>query len=683
MGKKSITALAVISILFSLNIFAQNSESLVSGHDMTLNYDTILKEYIYAYNEGNETALVDEKIQNFINSLPENQKESFNTHVLNLIGTTLEQNHFGASLSLINLYQAHSPKNNKMMPMLYYIKGNIYTSLRDTTGIKEAIKALSEYKEGEEYLEALSNNLNSIRSYRPNLKDLAGYWVSSVISSSNGSFVENHSAGPFVLDYGLNGINPIVILHNCVLDDSIQFTITKNSAIASENTTASLLYFSNPSRKDWSSQMVIPFSQDSIYIAWCNENLLNKSTFVASLMRTGVSMAAEHISGKLNKSQNLSSVSSALGDLGTMAAEVGINSLITHLFTTKKRLLFTDARLKILNSHVMEGQFHYKRQYIDGDGNSGHNKEDTINIRLYKWEDPKIVFEDGDGFNIKPILHEGTDENVFKKDKSTNFAKYRKESIEYCQDYNFEQIRQIMYQDYCSLKEKGINVDSIFPKNINKPSMGIECFPITSEFAKRNKLKYNEGLFVIKDKEQVICDVNFLGSYYFDVRKVDAPGCLYGIKKNDIIVAINGHKVRTAEDAFAILENLHPTEIVEVKVNRNDKELSFCFPLSFYYKIQPQISNYLGTDYMLINAIIQEKEYYGAKVLKIKKDSPAKQAQLQKGDIIISINGHTFKNHREMINLLNQNINEPLTISFFRKKQKQEVTITPVTLYTL
>jgi|GEM_PF-3206052 len=632
-------------------------------------HNAILDKFLNAYNGNGNTLTADSEIVNYINSLSDRQRKSFKASVLERIAPTLENNQYAASLALINLYQSNASKNNKMMPMLYYIKGNIYTTLRDTIGLKESINSLSQYRETEDYLNSLSQNLNSIRSYKPDLRDLEGYWVSVDLDNleNNGSTKSN---------------NPIIILHNFVIDDSIQCKMMKKSGIAEEISFGSLIEGRSLSRKDWSSQIVTPYAHDSIYIAWCNEKLSNKSAFVASLLRETVSTTASSIVGELNQRHKYSSRTNILGSLGTTIAEIGLNALINNFFTPTKRLFFMDARLKMLNSYVMEGKLVFTNQKIKGD-NTGNCAVKELNIRLYKWVDKDIALRDCDAINLNPILHEEIDEKSFKKDKSTNFAKYKlyrnNDMDRRPPVYNFEQIRQIIYQDFCFLTKKGINVKDIFPQNdINVPAMGIECFDVNLALMK--KIKRDEGVIVVNGIQE---GLKGRKERWIQDRQIFAPAGLYGIKRNDIIIAINGNEVKNAEDVLGSLMQLHPSDTIVVKVLRGNKEKEFSFPLSYYYSDKAQRMNFYGFGYEMTYNNVQGKECVCARIKGVEKDTPAQQAKLKKGDAILSINYQTFNNEDEMLSLLNEQINEPLKLRVLRDKNEMEISIIPITLYTL
>ena len=687
-------------------------------------HNAILDKFLNAYNGNGNTLTADSEIENYINSLSDRQRKSFKASVLERIAPTLENNQYAASLALINLYQSNASKNNKMMPMLYYIKGNIYTTLRDTIGLRQSIDALSQYKEGEDYIEILNKNLTGIRKYKPDLKDLEGYWVSSNFRPF-GNYDYSPSTPITKSNLGWGDISskdcplPLLMIHNGFNNDSITSVKMGSSEI-----------FKND---EFISQILLPYSSDSIYIAWCNEDLSKNDPFVATLLRTGVSTIASNIVGKLNQKNKHSSTTNILGTLGTTAAEIGINLLVDIFMTPKKTIKFIEANLKFINSHIMKGKLLYREMTIKGDGDVTNNDSKKIDICLYKWEDSTIVFSNRE----KPIMQECVDEKAFKKNKLTDFAKYIKTTSGHEPlIYNHNIIRQIIYQDYCNLRKQGISIDGLFPENINKPSMGIECVSLTPEIVKNRKIKISEGIIVIG------CDIKKNKCLAWYSSKI-SPAGLYGIKNNDIIIAINGKKVGNAEDAINVLAGLHPLDTVTVDFLRNNKESSICFPLTYYYSDKKSESNYYGFEY---DVTYIKKPVGGtktvAKVSNIVKNSPAAEAKIQKGDMIVEIDGlsldqlfdvtkcenylpptltdddlqHELKaendllpaltyddlqqelktvNHNNYIewqdqkNIIIQNIfdnhefSKPLNIKILRNEKELEVSLTPFKLYVL
>ena len=521
-----------------------------------------IDEFLKAYNTGNNQA-ANNDIKNYINSLSEGQKKSFNASVLDHISPTLGNNQFAAALALIDLYQTHSSKSNKMMPMLYYIKGNIYATLRDSIGLRESIDALSHYQEGEEYNTILNENLKSITEYVPDIKALEGTWIGT------GQDTYFYGGMPnFLFDNTFEG--------NALFSKMRNYTyITCLSGLVRP--------------EEYTSQILVPYSNDSIFIAWCSEEISNKNEYVTALLRETTSNVASHLAGELNKSN---SVASTLGSIGLAGAEVGINLLLSNLFMPSKKMYLVEARLKVLNSHMMRGNFKLKISKKKADGKS-KAEEYNWDEYFFKWEPESDVAISA--FMGKVLLPQGIDEDSFKNDKTTTYAQC-KHGI----DYNEEQIRQLFLYDYWKLKAKGVRgLEGVYKENGEKPFLGVEYEELNQE----NSSKYNiKGGIKIKKI--------FKGS----------PAHIYGLKNGDII--------DIDRDRFY---QFHSGQNVQIRFFRGKKEHSTNLKLSFPFI--PQYEKWWGFSYTnpdFTNYIV---------VAEIEKGSPADKAGLKKNDIIETIDG--------------------------------------------
>ena len=581
-----------------------------SNYTSSAEHNTKIDEFLNTYINNGNTQIADNAIKNYINHLSDGQKKSFNANILDRIGPMLEQNHYAASLALINLYQAHSSKSNKMMPMLYYIKGNIYTSLRDTTGIKEAIKALSEYKEGEEFITMLSDGLNSIRSYKPDLNDLEGSWITDLVSKQKPEM-------------------PLIFFDNTVHGGSIESVIRKNSPI--NKIIAQHMSLLGKSSELPSSQLIIPYASDSIYIAWCNEKITGQNAFVTSLLRESVSITASHIEGILNQRNSHSSTASVLGSLGTTAAEIGLNALIDGLFTPTKKIYFIEAKLRIYNRYMMKGKVKLILNRVSADGSSSSNDYEWNSI-IYKWQpDSKIAFC-GSGINL-PL---GLDKKAFEDDETTSYS-----LCSHGADYNNEMTRQIALYNYWKMYNIGTeNLDTLFKSNLKKPFLGVRYEVLSQEDCK--KYGISNGIKILETFKS-------------------SPAHIYGLKKGDIIDIDTGS-----------FKEYRSGQNIKLRYFRGKKEHSLNLKLSFLFI--PQYERWWGFEYTLpidANYIVVSKVY---------EDSPAEKAGLKTGDCVEKINGTQVVDAGDVVTsdgykhvLDKYNYGETINIQIKRGNKRKEV----------
>ncbi len=95
------------------------------------------------------------------------------------------------------------------------------------------------------------------------------------------------------------------------------------------------------------------------------------------------------------------------------------------------------------------------------------------------------------------------------------------------------------------------------------------------------------------------------------------------------------------------------------------------FLISFGFMIGlPQSVGELGPNAKISNQKVQ--------VLEVLDDSPAKQAGIEVGDIILAINGEEITTNEQIQKIVRENVNKNLTYSIKRADKKQEKQITPV-----
>lgn len=133
------------------------------------------------------------------------------------------------------------------------------------------------------------------------------------------------------------------------------------------------------------------------------------------------------------------------------------------------------------------------------------------------------------------------------------------------------------------------------------------------------------------------------------------------LKEGDEILAVNGEKVKTLEEVQMLLINQNKKEI-KLSVNREGKivELNY-IPDIEKMAVDPDFMHY-GNSSPALNFV--------------KEDSPAAKAGLQKGDEIISLNGHPILNELALKHAI-QNSSLPLIFKIKRNNQEISKEVTP------
>jgi len=104
-------------------------------------------------------------------------------------------------------------------------------------------------------------------------------------------------------------------------------------------------------------------------------------------------------------------------------------------------------------------------------------------------------------------------------------------------------------------------IDSYLKKGrIVRPRLGIRYTDITKEFAALNKMKITRGALITRgDRGELAVTPG-------------GPADKAGLRENDIILAINGEEITPAKSLVTILQHYHPSDKIELTVNRAGKE---------------------------------------------------------------------------------------------------------------
>lgn len=192
-----------------------------------------------------------------------------------------------------------------------------------------------------------------------------------------------------------------------------------------------------------------------------------------------------------------------------------------------------------------------------------------------------------------------------------------------------------------------------------------------------------------------------------------SPAEKAGIRKNDILLAVNGETVRTGRDAALMLRALKPKQKAKIDIlrgktkrsvlavigeNDNINRFQFQFTTNDRPRFIPEISgdlphvqNYtfsftgarsLGVDVMLITPQLAEKfdvdAGCGLMVSNVHKDSAAAKAGLEPADIIFKAGGKKLKKLADLRFALAQlEDNQPIVLLLSRKGKTRKLKMVP------
>jgi len=133
------------------------------------------------------------------------------------------------------------------------------------------------------------------------------------------------------------------------------------------------------------------------------------------------------------------------------------------------------------------------------------------------------------------------------------------------------------------------------------------------------------------------------GALVLNVAK-DTPALKYGIKRGDLIFAINGKKVKDRIDLQNQIASFKPNQKIKLSIERNKKNITIAIVLGNREGLSTSLGNKVFKGLELENITAKNSKTYrlasgsvGVLITKIKPKSKAKKVGFQPGDVIIQI----------------------------------------------
>ncbi len=175
------------------------------------------------------------------------------------------------------------------------------------------------------------------------------------------------------------------------------------------------------------------------------------------------------------------------------------------------------------------------------------------------------------------------------------------------------------------------------------------------------------------------------------VKKVQegTPADKAGIKIYDVVLKVNEHEIQTAQDLVNTVSSYTPGTSVILEIWRDENKITLPVilgerNLQIVQKPQEKIS-FMGMTFNELDTSIREKwglssDSKGVIIENIETGSPAEEAGLLPGDIIIEVQRKTISNIEELLSILTDlsNTSKPIMIRYKRGKQDPDITIIDV-----
>ena len=520
-------------------------------------------------NDYNSTAKSDGKqpditpVRNYYNGLNNTGKQQMLAQLAEKTTQLLEGNNKNDALALIHLYSALAPSNDEKLPTMLYIQGTIYAENLDSIKVKETIRQMEmcpQSQQKTELLPKLKENLENVRNYEPLYTKLGGEWVAIDMQWTD-PYTFKQKRG--LSNFGESSISSSLLsslVGDAILDVLLQvkhdhqadtMTIHINEKCKLSEQLSEKMAKWTIKEQAYASQIVMPYSQDSIYILWCSEMVDKKSLLLSGLLRETLSTTAAAVNSELAQTNKYSWGWGLFGSFGTMLAEIGLNAVIDELFTPQKKLFALEAYLKIENKYLMTGMLTWKFTKIKPDGSVTKHDELCTPIKLVRWfPESKIAFPRN--------IHPSVNEKAYKKDKSTaHYYVHHNKSWSFKQALNIytvferEQFKYLQLYNDSILTSEGYKGTRNVPQEV-VPYIGFDYEQITEKIQKKYKLENQNKIYVT--------NVEF-----------GSPACFAGLKKNDIIMTVDNTEISNCEEMRMLLIEKSVGDWIMMKVLRGKK----------------------------------------------------------------------------------------------------------------
>lgn len=207
----------------------------------------------------------------------------------------------------------------------------------------------------------------------------------------------------------------------------------------------------------------------------------------------------------------------------------------------------------------------------------------------------------------------------------------------------------------------------------------------------------------------------------------DAPAGKCGVREHDVILQMNGQAIQTQDQVRKILHDSAPGRTMELVISREGQQVILKSQMSSREEVEraaweqhlnapdpeptltqaaervttgelaaaattpPSSKSFIGggalnplyTGALLENMSTQLAGYFGVSkgqgvlVREVIANSPADQAGMHAGDVIVRANGRSVTSTSEWTKALKSNQGKPLSVTVVREKKEQTLTLTP------
>ncbi len=525
--------------------------------------DVLSNEFIQKAESSEALGLLT-RIKSYYLSLSAEDKDNALSILMDKAKILLKEEQKDETLAIIFLYQNLADANNAKLPTLIYIKGIINADKNDSIQLKRTIEELDNQifnnnQNTQQYLKELKHRLDELRSFIPLYQKLEGYWVGDNLlwdkkDDGNTSIVGAGKSTLFMTM--MDNFQPDLSMRliNDLTADTMSVCLLEQTNLA--NQLAAKMSGGFVNLRAFSSQIVIPFGVDSLYILWSSERINKNSPELSGFMRESVSATSALVNAELAQRNKYSWSTSFVGGLTTSFVEYGINSLIDELFQPSKKMFALEARLRIVNDYMLTGKLTFKYSKIKADGN-GKYEEQHSNVELFRWMPESNTFFLG---LPAPASNENANQNQ-QKEKYASLGSNPFKLINYYKAFNSAQFKWIQIHNDSLLQSQQFKGTYSIPKNV-VPYIGLTYENLSEKQRKSNKLDGKEGVCVVGVEE-------------------GSPAEVAMFSENDVILSVNGHVIKDEDDFSQFLADRKVGDVLEFSCVRKKKRVKMLLKVTW------------------------------------------------------------------------------------------------------
>ena len=302
---------------------------------------------------------------------------------------------------------------------------------------------------------------------------------------------------------------------------------------------------------------------NTAYMAWSREQLRTidadmKNTLISGARRFGT------ITG-----EELFNTSSFFGDIGNHMLTESMGALVGSLMTPTKTVRILECYIEMINDYELIAHMTTEELDFRGDEQptSTRKEEDVL---FTKWNPEEKGLKENPFFvhnKLKSIIVPYPYQRLYKYENSENFLEYKNRIKAIGKEkgiriFNHMQIMKTFYANEQIIRQRGMPVLEEYHSERNTAVLGCQVEYLDTIAKRENKQFNNEGVYVW-----------YVGECY--------PAFLFGLKKGDIISAVDGFEINTPDDLRNYVQALEPFTTIHLSVVRNKKKIEIPVELSY------------------------------------------------------------------------------------------------------